>query len=93
MEIEDLVKAQENLMGVTPNATCPCCEGTSWKGLPAFDHVLATGIVASPGAAPDPLQEELLNLFELGFRQQPLIGIFCTTCGFVRFHVPLPDGI
>jgi len=94
MDIENLVLAQEGIMNTTQGAICPCCGGGDWRGLAALDHLLTSGIVATdPDGTMDAPQDEPIDLFTLGFREQPLIGIFCTGCGFVRFHVPLPDGI
>lgn len=94
MDIEDLVSAQEGILNTTASAVCPCCQESGWRGLPALDHLLTTGIVAGdPDGAVQVPEDESGGLFQLGFREQPLVGIFCTSCGFVRFHVPLPDGI
>lgn len=94
MSIEELIAAQQAVMDSTPNATCPCCTGTNWRGLAAFDHMFTSGIVAADVGADDTLTEDVIpDLFQLGWREQRAIGIFCTQCGFVRFHVPLPDGI
>ena len=94
MDIEDLVSAQEGILNTTSSAVCPCCQQSGWRGLPALDHLLTTGVVAIDSDGVDHVSEDAVeDLFQMGFRHQPLVGIFCTSCGFVRFHVPLPDGI
>ena len=94
MEIEEIVLAQEGIINTTQGAVCPCCAGTDWRGLAALDHLLTAGIVpAESHGTLDPSEDRVAELFQVGLRRQPLVGIFCTGCGFVRFHVPLPDGI
>jgi len=93
MDDPTLDLAQVHLTGATPNARCPCCQGSDWKGLPDvswlhFTRESAPGTTGSEEVGFD--VEE--GLSELDFGQQPVVGLFCGGCGFVRWHVPLNSG-
>ena len=80
------------LFQVTPNATCPCCQGTEWAPVPALTAMLAPGeptLSAMTGIdvlTVEPTDDIAVDAVE-GFMS--VRGIACQTCGFLRIHVPL----